>query len=97
MYGLINKFRAAPGKRQELAALMTPKPGETLPGCLSFIVAEDPADPDVLWITEVWADQDAHEASLELPDVKESIRVGVPLIAGVELHAETQVLGGLGL
>jgi quinol monooxygenase YgiN len=97
MYGLINKFRALPGRRDELAALMRPKPGETLAGCLSFIVAIDPADADLLWITEVWADAAAHKASLNLPGVQESIQVGMPLIAGFEFHAETAVLGGIGL
>lgn len=97
MYGLINKFRAVSGKRDQLAALMKPKPGEVLAGCLSFIVASDPTDPDVLWITEVWVDAAAHKASLELPTVGESIDVGMPLIAEFELHAETEVLGGIGL
>ena len=26
-----------------------------MPGCLSYIVATDPSDPDSLWITEVFA------------------------------------------
>lgn len=96
-YGLINKFRAVAGKRDALAALMLPKPGETLPGCLSFVVANDPADADVLWITEVWESAAAHKASLDLPDVKASIKTGMPMIAEFLLHAETAVIGGIGL
>jgi quinol monooxygenase YgiN len=97
MYGLINKFRAVPGKRDQLAALMLPKPGEVLSGCLSFVVANDPADPDALWITEVWESDAAHKASLQLPAVKASIAVGMPLIAEFVMHAETNVIGGIGL
>lgn len=97
MYGLVNKFRAAPGKRDQLAALMLRKPGETLPGCLSFIVANDPTDADAIWITEVWESEAAHKASLELPAVKESIKVGMPLIKDFVMHVETEVLGGIGL
>ena len=37
-----------------------------MPGCLSYIVAEDPNDPDALWVTEVWTDEAAHRASLDL-------------------------------
>jgi quinol monooxygenase YgiN len=97
MYGLVSKFRAAPGKRDQLAALMLPKPGETLAGCLSFIVANDPADADVIWITEVWESPAAHKASLQLPAVKQSIAVGMPLIVDFLLHVETDVVGGIGL
>jgi quinol monooxygenase YgiN len=97
MYGLISKFKAAPGKRDQLAALMLPKPGEVLAGCLSFVVANDPADPDSIWISEVWEGPAAHKASLELPSVKESIKIGMPLIVDFTLHVETDVIGGIGL
>ncbi len=97
MYGLVSKFKAVPGRRGDLVAQMMPKPGEVLPGCLSFIVANDPTDPDSVWITEVWESSTAHKASLELPAVKASIKIGMPLIADFTMHAETDVLGGIGL
>jgi quinol monooxygenase YgiN len=97
MYGLVSKFKAAAGKRDQLAALMLPKPGEMLAGCLSFIVANDRADADVIWITEVWESAAAHKASLELPAVKASIKVGMPLIVDFLMHVETDVMGGIGL
>lgn len=97
MYGLVSKFRVRSGHRDELAALMLPKPGETLPGCRSFIVANDPSDPDLIWITEVWDSPAAHKASLELPAVKASIAKGMPLITDFTMHVETDVVGGIGL
>ena len=69
----------------------------SMPGCLSYVVAEDPADPDVLWITEAWESQDAHRASLSLPSVQAAIAKGRPLIAGMETVAETRPIGGHGL
>ena len=56
MHGLIARFTAHPGKRDEVAALMVS--GGTPPGCQSFVVANDPTDPDALWITEVWDSED---------------------------------------
>jgi quinol monooxygenase YgiN len=97
MYGLVSKFRTAPGKRDQLAALMLPKPGEVLAGCVSFVVANDPTDADAIWITEVWESDAAHKASLELPQVKASIAVGMPLIVDFVMHVETEVIGGIGL
>jgi len=96
MYGLIGKMRARPGQRAALAAILLDGVAG-MPGCLSYVVAEDPADADALWITEVWTDADSHKASLTLPSVRDAIARGRPLIAGFESHAETRPLGGHGL
>lgn len=96
MYGLIGKIRANPGKRTELAAVLVGDDGGML-GCLSYIVAEDPADPEALWVTEVWESQEAHRASLQLPAVQAAIARGRPLIAGFSDRHETVPLGGIGL
>ena len=68
MYGLIGKMIAAPGKRDELIAIML-EGVSAMPGCLSYVVARDPANVDWLWITEVWDSQASHKASLSLPAV----------------------------
>ena len=96
MYGLIGKMRARPGQRAALAAILLDGVAG-MPGCLSYVVAEDPADADALWITEVWTDADSHKASLTLPSVRDAIARGRPLIAGFESHVETRPLGGHGL
>jgi quinol monooxygenase YgiN len=96
MYGLIGRILAQPGKRSELAAILTPEAGG-MPGCLSYIVAEDPADANALWVTEVWDSEASHRASLQLPAVQAAIAKGRPLIAGFDSRAETRVLGGIGL
>ncbi len=96
MYGLIGRIRAVPGKRAELAAILIQDDG-AMPGCLSYIVAEDPTDAELLWVTEVWTDQAAHRASLQLPAVQAAIAKGRPLIAGFDSQVETKVLGGIGL
>lgn len=89
MYGLIGKFRSASGKREELIAIM--KSGSVkMPGCLSYVVAKDTVDPDALWITEVWTDKESHKASLAIPEVTETIKKAMPLIAGFDQHIETE-------
>jgi quinol monooxygenase YgiN len=96
MYGLIGKMTATPGQRDALAAILL-EGTDAMPGCLSYIIAADPADPDALWITEVWESAEHHRASLALPTVQAAIAKGRPLIAGFSDRVETAPLGGYGL
>ena len=95
MYGLIGQMKAAPGKREELAAILS-EGTQSMPGCLSYIVAKDAADADALWITEVWTDKEAHVASLKLPAVQAAIAKARPIIAGFGHRFETVPVGGVG-
>ena len=95
MYGLIGQMKAAPGKRDDLVAILS-ESTEGMPGCLSYIVAKDAADADALWITEVWTDKEAHVASLKLPAVQAAIAKARPIIAGFGHRFETVPVGGVG-
>lgn len=95
MYGMIGKMKAKPGQRATLAAILGEGTG-TMPGCRAYIVGEDLADADALWITEIWDSKAAHDASLALPQVKDAIRRGRPLIASFELGAELRPVSGVG-
>lgn len=68
-----------------------------MPGCLSYVVARDPADPTGLWVTEVCDSQASHEASLSLPAVQQAIARGKPLIARFAERFVTEPIGGRGL
>ena len=96
MYGLIGKMIAVPGKREELIQILLEGTAE-MPGCLSYVVAEDAADSDAIWITEVWDSEVSHQASLSLPAVQEAIARGRPLIAGFGERFVTSPVGGVGL
>lgn len=96
MYGLIGKIMAVPGQRDALiTTLLEGTAG--MPGCLSYIVAADPADPDAVWVTEVWDSQESHDASLSLPSVQQAIATGRPLIAEFAEQIITAPVGGHGL
>ena len=96
MYGLIGKMMTAPGHRDAVVALLLEEVG-SMPGCISYVVATDPGDPDGIWITEVWDSQQSHAASLSLPRVKDVIARARPLIAGFGQHTVTTPVGGHGL
>jgi quinol monooxygenase YgiN len=96
MYGLIGKFEAQPGKRDELIAILLDGVSG-MPGCLSYVIARDPAEANAIWITEVWDSEPSHKASLALPSVRAAIAKGRPLIAGMTAIATTAPVGGHGL
>lgn len=96
MYGLIGKIKAAPGQRDALIAILL-EGIAGMPGCQSYIVAQDGIDTDSIWVTEVWESQASHRASLSLPSVQQAIARGKPLIVSFEQHVETTPVGGHGL
>lgn len=95
MYGLITKITSKPGQRSGLIAILL-QATQAMPGCLSYVIAEDPADSDALWITEVWDRAESHKASLGLPEVQAALQAGRPLIAGFGERFETHPVGGFG-
>ncbi|GAA0620218.1 putative quinol monooxygenase [Brevundimonas kwangchunensis] len=96
MYGLIGKMTAVEGQRDVLSAILLESLGK-MPGCLSYIVAHDPADDNAIWITEVWTDEAAHRASLQVPEVKAAIHRGLPLVVTFSDAQVTTPIGGVGL
>jgi quinol monooxygenase YgiN len=82
-YGLIGQMLAKPGKRDELLGYLTASTA-VMPGCLSYIVALDTANPDAIWITEVW---DSRESA--------AITKARPIIAGFPQHFETAPVAGV--
>ena len=96
MYGIIAKLIIAPGKRDEMIAILKDSAGN-MPGCLSYVVAKDAADENTLWITEVWDSAASHDASLSLPAVKNAVPQAKGLIAGFEKVAATTPVWGAGL
>ena len=96
MYGLIVKMTAAPGKRDELIAILKECAGN-MPGCLSYVVARDSSEENVIWVTEVWDSMAKHDESLSLAPVKNAISRVKPNVSGFEKVAVTTPVWGAGL
>ena len=86
-YGLLGQMMAAPGKRAELVAILTEGTDE-MPGNIAYLIGEDSANSDAIWIVELWDSKEAHAASLKIPAVQAAIKRGRPLIAGFGTRAE---------
>ncbi|MBU0823605.1 MAG: antibiotic biosynthesis monooxygenase [Alphaproteobacteria bacterium] len=86
-YGLIGQMIAQPGQRAALAAILSEGTG-AMPGNIAYLIGEDSANPDAIWIVELWDSKESHAASLGLPAVQAAIKRGRPLIAGFGTRAE---------
>ena len=86
-YGLLGQMMAQPGKRAELVAILG-EGTDKMPGNIAYLIGEDSANPDAIWIVELWDSKAAHTASLKLPAVQAAIAKGRPLIAGFGTRAE---------
>jgi len=90
---------AQPGRGDELAAILREAAAalEGNPDCLLYVVSRALDDADSVWVTEAWADRDAHAASLQDPGVRALIERARPIIAAFADRAELRPEGGKGL
>lgn len=98
-YGLIGKLVAQPGQRAALVAylLEAARLLRTAPGCRQWIVHEPLEEPDAVWVSEIWTDEAAHDASLSDPVVRGIIARSMPLLAGPPQGVRTLPRGGVGM
>jgi quinol monooxygenase YgiN len=96
MYGLIGKMNVAPEQRDFVIQVLL-EGTDSMPGCLSYIVAEDALNPNAIWVTEVWDKKESHQESLKLASVQEAIARARPYITGFGERFETVPVGGQGL
>lgn len=86
-YGLIGQMLAQPGQRAALVAILS-EASDAMPGNMGYLIGEDSANADAIWIVELWDTKASHAASLELPAVQAAINKARPLIAGFGTRAE---------
>ena len=97
-YALHGRFVATPGNGDALAALLL-EAAEVLragfPSCRLYLVSRSAHDDDSVWVTEVWTDREAHDASLGDARVRDVIARARPLIARMADRQELLPIGGI--
>lgn len=88
-YGLIGQMLVAEGMRDLVVEALVEGTGD-MPGNLAYLIAEDLADPNAIWITEVWRTKTDHANSLQLPGVQAAIAKARPHITGFGTRIETR-------
>ncbi|MGJ3238811.1 MAG: putative quinol monooxygenase [Anaerolineae bacterium] len=98
-FGMVGTLKAKAEDRPRLVAILTQASelmGE-VDGCLLYVVSEDHDDETAVWVIELWRDQSAHEASLQLSAVRELIAQARPLLIGAPSGARLNPISGKGL
>jgi quinol monooxygenase YgiN len=93
------KFTARPGEGDRLVELLLAAAGGTAeaPGCELWLVHREDADPDVVWVTEVWAGREQCDAALADPRAREGIPAVLRLLREPPQMIATTPAGGVGL
>lgn len=79
----VGTLGTAPGKRDELVSHLTQHSVALQEaGCLTYEVGVNDEDPDTVFVIELWSSAEAHRASLQLPEVQESIAAARPWLSG---------------
>lgn len=97
-FGLYTKFTAHEGRRDELAGMLleAAQGMASVESCDVYAINIPDEDSTGVWVTEVWSDSSAHQASLSLEEAKSLIQKARPLIAGIE-QIKLTTLGGKGI
>ena len=79
----VGTLDAVPGKRDELVTILTRRSPELeQAGCLLYEVGVHDDSPDTVFVAELWASAEAHQASLSLDAVQAAIQEARPLLSG---------------
>jgi quinol monooxygenase YgiN len=90
---------AQPGQGGALAATLL-RVAEGLrgaPGCELYVINASADEPDTVWVTEVWADEDASDRALSSDLDEVGIGEVLDLLAGPPELVDLTPLGGPGL
>ncbi|MFF4182405.1 putative quinol monooxygenase [Streptomyces sp. NPDC001691] len=103
MFSVYGRMTALPGRRDDLIALLLDgfrAAGEN-GGLLAYTVNAALDDPDTVWLTQLWADKEAHDTTTRSEAVVGVTRQVPPLLAqqpegcyGHVVHAAGQAAKG---
>ena len=98
MFGVSGTLTASEGRGDDLERHLLEAAGhlEEVPSCHLYLVSRIANEPDTLHVVEVWDDEEAHRASLQLAPVQELISRARPIISGMGDRIEFRPAGGKG-
>ena len=98
-YALLNKLTAKPGQRQSVVDILleSGKLFDDNPACHLYLISESADDGDLIWVADLWTDQEAHAEALQAPELRPFVEKSMPLLEGMPEQIEIRPVGGKGL
>jgi quinol monooxygenase YgiN len=96
---LLNRLTAKPGQRRRVVEILleSGKLFDDNPACLLYLVSEATDEPDVIWVVDLWTDQEAHAEALQAPELRPFVEQAMPLLEGMPEQIGVRAVGGKGL
>jgi quinol monooxygenase YgiN len=84
MFSVFGRMTALPGRRDELITVLLDgfRAGGDDSGLLDYSINTAFDDPDAIWLTQLWADKDTHDATTRSEAVAAVSRQVPALLAG---------------
>jgi quinol monooxygenase YgiN len=96
---LLNRVTAKPGQRQRVVEILVEsgKLFDDNSACLLYLVSESTDDPNLLWVIDLWTNQQAHTEALKAPELRPFVELAMPLLEDMPEQIEVRPVGGKGL
>ena len=84
MFSVYGRMTALPGRRDELITLLVDgfRAGDDDSGLVAYTINTAFDDQDSIWLTQLWIDKEAHDATTHSEPVAALTRRVPPLLAG---------------
>ncbi|MCB5235605.1 putative quinol monooxygenase [Niallia circulans] len=98
-FSLFNKFIVQEGEKEKMIdfLLEAAESMGNLDECEIYLVNISENEPNSVYVYEVWANEDAHQASLSLEATQRLISRAKPIITGMERISTLMTKGGKGI
>jgi quinol monooxygenase YgiN len=92
------KVTVKPGRRDEVIERLKESVDVLLrtPGCIYYLISTTD-EPDVVWISELWASKEAKDAIATSPESAQVMKELMPLVVSVTERTLLSVVGGFGV
>ena len=94
------KLTAKTGQAEKLAGILIEASQQVrqAKGCRTYVVSRTPAEPESIFVTEIWDSKEDHDNSLSLQGVQKLIRQALPILDGPPAGGQQlEIIGGSGI
>ncbi|KAB8138145.1 antibiotic biosynthesis monooxygenase [Gracilibacillus oryzae] len=98
-YSIFGKFLVQEQNRGTLVEILLEAADsmKELEDCEIYLVSVSEAEPNAVYVYEIWTNETAHQASLQLEVTQTLIKRAKPIIKGMERINTLETIGGKGV